>query len=73
MLIKRREWDTGMSMKSCEHVRLAKSQGLPEANDVRCYHYKRWGYNHGKLMDTVSAQSMNTKLQAINDASTSTM
>ena len=41
-----------MSMKSCERARLAKSQGLPEANDVRCYHCKRWGYNHGKLMDS---------------------
>lgn len=62
-----------ISMKSCERVRLAKSQGLPEANDVRCYHCKRWDYNYGKLMDTVSAQSMNTKRQTIDGASTSTM
>lgn len=41
-----------MSMKSCERARLAKSQDLPEANDVRCYHCKRWGYNYNKLMDS---------------------
>ena len=39
-----------MSMKSCERARLARSQDLPEANDVRCYHCKQWDYNNGKFM-----------------------
>lgn len=32
---------------------LAKSQGLECGNDVRCYHCKKWGYNRGKVMDSM--------------------
>lgn len=32
---------------------LAKSQGLECGNDVRCYRCKKWGYNCGKVMDSV--------------------
>ena len=32
---------------------LAKSQGLECGDDVRCYHCKKWGYNRGKVMDSM--------------------
>lgn len=32
---------------------LAKSQGLECGKDVRCYHCKKWGYNCGKVMDSM--------------------
>ena len=32
---------------------LANSFGLEEAKDVRCYHCKNWGYNCGKVMDSL--------------------
>ena len=32
---------------------IAKSQGLECGKDVRCYHCKQWGYNRGKVMDSM--------------------
>ena len=32
---------------------IAKSQGLECGEDARCYHCKKWGYNRGKVMDSV--------------------
>ena len=32
---------------------LANSFGLEEAEDARCYHCKLWGYNCGKVMDSM--------------------
>ena len=32
---------------------IAKSQGLECGKDARCYHCKKWGYNHGKAMNSV--------------------
>ena len=32
---------------------IAKSQGLECGKDARCYHCKKWGYNCGKVMDSV--------------------
>lgn len=32
---------------------IAKSQGLECGKDVRCYHCKKWGYNHGKVMNSM--------------------
>ena len=32
---------------------LAKSQGLECGKDARCYHCKKWGYNCGKVMDSM--------------------
>ena len=32
---------------------IAKSQGLECGKDARCYHCKRWGYNRGKVMDSM--------------------
>ena len=32
---------------------IAKSQGLECGNDARCYHCKKWGYNRGKVMDSI--------------------
>ena len=32
---------------------IAKSQGHECGKDVRCYHCKKWGYNCGKVMDSM--------------------
>lgn len=32
---------------------IAKSQGLECGKDVRCYHCKKWGYNYGRVMDSL--------------------
>lgn len=32
---------------------IAKSQGLECGKDARCYHCKQWGYNRGKVMDSM--------------------
>ena len=32
---------------------MAKTQGLECGKDARCYHCKRWGYNRGKVMDSM--------------------
>ena len=32
---------------------MAKSQGLECGKDARCYHCKKWGYNRGKVMDSM--------------------
>ena len=29
---------------------IAKSQGLEDSSDVRCYHCQEWGYNRGGVM-----------------------
>jgi hypothetical protein len=44
-----------ITKEQLEQVReaLAKSQGLECGKDVRCYHCKQWGYNRGKVMDSM--------------------
>ena len=32
---------------------IANEHGLKEAADVRCYHCKAWGYNCGKVMNSI--------------------
>ena len=44
-----------ITKEQLEQIRanLAKSQGLEGGNDVRCYHCKKWGYNCGKVIDSM--------------------
>lgn len=44
-------------MASCDarviRAELAQASGLDDPKDVRCYHCARWGYNCGKVMDSM--------------------
>ena len=44
-----------ITREQLEQIRedLAKSQGLECGSDARCYHCKKWGYNCGKVMDSM--------------------
>ena len=44
-------------MASCDarviRAELAQANGFDDPKDVRCYHCKKWGYNCGKVMDSM--------------------
>lgn len=44
-----------ITKEQLEQIRsdLAKSQGLECGKDARCYHCKKWGYNRGKVMNSM--------------------
>lgn len=44
-----------ITREQLEQIRidLAKSQGLECGKDARCYHCKKWGYNRGKVMNSM--------------------
>ena len=44
-----------ITREQLEQIRedLAKNQGLECGKDARCYHCKKWGYNCGKVMDSM--------------------
>ena len=44
-----------ITKKQLEEIRenIAKEQGLANGSEVRCYHCQKWGYNCGKVMDSM--------------------
>lgn len=44
-----------ITKKQLEEIRegIAKEQGLADGGEIRCYHCQKWGYNCGKVMDSM--------------------